>query len=94
MKIRYLLAASAAALLLAGCAADMAGTEASRQASRAAAAIDVYYDNYYGPVTHGYWSVDGSFYYQDASGAYQKDYGSHFLHSAFIGSTRIHLTHG
>ncbi len=97
MKTHYLLAAAAAAaLLLGGCATDMAGTNASPDvsAARAAVAIDVYYDGFYGPVTHGYRGVDGSFYYQDASGAYQKDYGYHFFNSPSQGATKLHLTHG
>lgn len=97
MKNVYLLAASAAvAVMLAGCASDMPSTTTTvaTTSTNADKGIDVYYDGFYGPVTHGYWGVDGSFYYQDSTGAVQKDYGYHFVHGPSVGSTKIHVTHG
>ncbi len=92
--------AGAAAVMLAGCASEMPSTTTtttttvSTTSTDQGPAIDVYYDGFYGPVTHGYWGVDGSFYYQDSTGAVQKDYGYHFVHSPAVGSTKVHLTHG
>ena len=99
MKAFYLLAASAAALvLLAGCAdtpppstTTTTTTTVSTTTDANATHISVYYDGFYGPVTHGNWSADGSFYYQDASGKFVKDYGYHFGHGPYAGFTKTDI---
>lgn len=54
---------------------------------------DLYYDNYYGPVSEGYWNTDGWYYYRDrTSRQYRRDDGRHFRRDAADGyhSSRMH----
>ncbi len=99
MKRLYRLAVPAVALvLLAGCAETPVSTTTTTTTVATTTTdagpekhIVVYYDGFYGPVTHGNWSADGTFYYQDASGAFQKDYEHHFNHNPDIGLVRTDI---
>jgi len=54
---------------------------------------DLYYDNYYGPVSYGYWGNDGWYYYRDrVSRQYRRDDGRHFRRDAADGyhASRMH----
>jgi hypothetical protein len=54
---------------------------------------DVYYDNYYGPYTDGYWGPDNFFYYRGGDGRYLRDEGRHFRHERFERARGFHAHH-
>jgi hypothetical protein len=50
-----------------------------------------YYDGKYGPVTVGYWGRHGKFFlYQDRSGRWHQDDGTHFQHDTAAGFMMFH----
>ena len=76
-----LICASAAAILLSGCAYDRPAYYAE-----GAYPYPVYYDGYYGPIWDGYWGVDGFFYFVDVHGhQFRRDDGHHFSREAAAG---------
>jgi len=50
---------------------------------------DVYYDNYYGPYTDGYWGPDAYFYYRSGDGRFLRDEGRHFRREMWGGAHRF-----
>jgi hypothetical protein len=53
---------------------------------------DGYYDNFYGPVSYGYWGPDNYFYYRTApSGVYIRDDAHHFRRDNVQGWHRFHM---
>jgi hypothetical protein len=51
---------------------------------------DVYYDNFYGPYTDGYWGPDEFFYYRGGDGAFVRDENHHFQRHMFNGAHGFH----
>ena len=83
MRKLLLIAASAAALLTAGCAVhDRYGAGYGN--------YDGYYDGFYGPYAGGYWGNDGLFYYSDGHGGHLRDDGHHFRHERFEHGSPFH----
>jgi hypothetical protein len=80
---------AAAGLMVVGCASDYGhgrgryvGAEVGYNSYGPS---DVWYDNYYGPYSDGYWQ--GSvFFYSDGHGHYNRDDGGHFRHERYDGS--------
>ncbi len=54
---------------------------------------DLYYDNYYGAITDGYWGGDGYFWYRDANNRYHRDTGRHMRHDPYSGYSAFHVHH-
>jgi hypothetical protein len=53
---------------------------------------DGYYDDFYGPVSYGYWGPDNYFYYSTTvSGQYVRDDARHFQREAITGAHRFHM---
>ena len=53
---------------------------------------DGYYDDYYGPVSYGYWGPDSYFYYSTAvGGPVIRDDARHFRRTNFEGASRFHM---
>jgi hypothetical protein len=74
-----LICASAAAILLSGCAYD-------RPAYYAEGAYPVYYDGYYGPIWDGFWGADGFFnFIVIDEHHFRRDDGHHFRREATAG---------
>lgn len=83
-----LIGAAAVALLLVGCASRGDGFRT------ADVDYDGYYDNYYGPISDGYWGSNGMFYYQAGEGhAYHRDGAHHVRRDAATGFQTIHGHH-
>lgn len=56
---------------------------------------DLYYDNYYGPVSEGYWDSDGWYYYRDrTTRRYRRDDGRHFRRDAANGYQSSRMRRG
>jgi hypothetical protein len=51
---------------------------------------DVYYDNFYGPYTDGYWGPDSYFYYRGGDGRFLRDDSHHFRRQMFGSARRFH----
>jgi len=51
---------------------------------------DVYYDNFYGPYTDGYWGPDNFFYYRGGDGRFLRDDSHHFQRQMFGSAHRFH----
>ena len=85
MKLASAICATAAVVLLAGCAtyATPAGTAV---AVTTPAGTQIWYDDFYGPVYSGYWGSDGFFHYQGAAnGPWLVDSSGHFRRAAVAG---------
>ena len=53
---------------------------------------DGYYDNYYGPVSYGYWGPDNYFYYSTVvGGPIIRDDARHFRRTTFEGARQFHM---
>ena len=53
---------------------------------------DGYYDDFYGPVSYGYWGPDDYFYYSTVvGGPYIRDDARHFHRATFQGAHRFHM---
>jgi hypothetical protein len=82
-RFARLACAALASALLAGCAGTSGG-------GGVAIGYDGFYDDYYGPLTNGYWANDGFFYYMDARGHRHRDSGRHFRHDTAPGFHAFH----
>ena len=51
---------------------------------------EVYYDNFYGPYTDGYWGPDQFFYYRGGDGRFLRDENQHFRRERFGGARMYH----
>jgi hypothetical protein len=102
MKVQHALIASAAGLLLAGCAdygygpdyysADYYGAPAAYYGPGVDIDFDGFYDGYYGPIYDGYWN-SGAFYYRSSPDAgYVRGNTAHFRHTAAPGFNHIRGT--
>ena len=89
MKAILLIGATAAGLLLAGCADEGYYGPGYGYGYDYYGPADVWYDGYYGPYNGGYWDGD-DFYFQDRDGGFRHDDGGHFSHSQFSGAQRFH----
>lgn len=90
MKLTSALCASAAIIMLAGCAYE---TPAPAIVATTAGPAAVYYDQYYGPVYSGYWGADGLFHYQAAAnGPWLIDNDRHFRRDAANGFAVVTIT--
>jgi len=94
MNVKHLsplIAASALALLLAGCMSDDDHHNGFRTAG---VDYDGYYDDAYGPITDGYWGSDGAFYYAiGGARSYRRDDDHHVQRDASAGRHNIHGHH-
>jgi hypothetical protein len=87
MKIGYILGATAALVLVAGCADDYYGPGPGYGP---VVEYDGYYDGYYGPVYDGYWR-GGAFWYRSGEGGqWQRGDRAHFRRSSAPGFNHIH----
>ena len=78
MKARStILCCGAAIVLLSGCVGDRSYGRnlGPGRGNDNGSYLTGYYDGYYGPYIGGYWSSDGSFYYQDRDRNYRR--GNH-----------------
>ncbi len=74
------LSVAAGIATLAGCAGDKNAQHTSPMYA-AGGAIDVYYDNNYGPIYDGYWSGDTFHYRTGADQSFQADTAGHIRKS-------------
>jgi hypothetical protein len=89
MKIRQVLVAGAAVMMMAGCADYGVGYYGPGPV--AAVDYDGYYDGYYGPIYDGYWN-GGSFYYRTRAGGHWRKGGNHFRRTESAGFNHIQGT--
>src|SRR6059058_2763486 len=92
MKLASAICATAAVVLLAGCAtyATPAGTAV---AVATPAGTQIWYDDFYGPVYSGYWGADGMYHYQTAAnGPWVVDRAGHFRRAAVTGYHTVTIT--
>ena len=94
MKIRTILGATAALVLVAGCADGYYGADYGYYGPDTQ--FDGYYDGAYGPIYDGYWGTGGAFYYRTgAGGRWRRGGGNHFRQNSAPGFNHIHgVTHG
>jgi len=91
MKFRQILTASAAVVLLAGCASYGVGYYGAGPV--ADVEYDGYYDGAYGPIYDGYWGDNGAFFYRgSANGHYRRADATHFRRDAAPGFNHVHGT--
>jgi hypothetical protein len=91
MKIAHILGATAALVIVAGCADYGVGYYGP--GPMADVEYDGYYDGAYGPIYDGYWGGNGGFYYRNsANDHYRPAGGSHFRHDAAPGYNHVHGT--
>ena len=92
---QHLLSALALGLATAGltaCASDYGYGYGGGYGYSRYAYYDGYYDDYYGPVSYGYWGPDNYFYYSTTvSGPYIRDDAQHFRREAVSGAHRFHM---
>jgi hypothetical protein len=86
MRKMLIAAALGGMLILPACAYDGGGAYYGAGYGGA----DVYYDNYYGPYTDGYWGPDAYFYYRGADGRFLRDQDRHFRRQMYGGAHRYH----
>jgi hypothetical protein len=88
--------ASAAVVLLAGCAAEVGPDHVAVGVAVGPVAdvdYDAYYDGFYGPIYDGYWGDDGVFIYQTSEGGHWvRGDATHFRREAANGFNHIHGT--
>ena len=86
MKLTSAICATAAVVLLAGCATYATVPAGPAVAVATPAGSQIWYDDFYGPVYSGYWGSDGFFRYQLASnGPWMVDSSGHFRRSSVTG---------
>jgi hypothetical protein len=88
--MRHLLTASAAVVLVAGCA-DYGMGYGYGPGPVADVEYDGYYDGAYGPIYDGYWGDNGAFFYRNsASGRYRRADAAHVRRDAAPGFNHVH----
>jgi hypothetical protein len=94
MKFRQILTASAAVMLVAGCASyGMGGGYGYGYGPTADVEYDGYYDGAYGPIYDGYWGDNGVFFYRNsANGRYRQAAPAHVRRDAAPGFNHVHGT--
>lgn len=95
MKVGQILGATAALVLVAGCAGGYYGGSDFGYYGPDTE-FDGYYDGAYGPIYDGYWGHGGAFYYRSsAGGTWNRGETAHFRRAAAPGFNHIHgTTHG
>ena len=87
---QHLLSALALALATSGLAACTTGYYGGGYSGYSY--YDGYYDNFYGPVSYGYWGPDDYFYYSTViNGPYIRDDARHFRRDEATGAHRFHM---
>lgn len=84
------LAVAAGIAALAGCGHDENAQHTSPMYS-AGGAVDVYYDNNYGPIYDGYWSGETFHFRTGADQAFQADTGGHIRKSPAPGFSEVRV---
>ena len=85
-----LLGAATLMLLLGACVSD----EDHGHRLHASVDYDGYYDDFYGPITDGYWGADGVFMFTTDQGrSYHRDEARHIQRDATAGHHNIHGHH-
>lgn len=95
MKITLAICATAAVVVLAGCAYDYptSTVAVATPAGPVVATSSVYYDQFYGPINTGYWGSDGMFHYRLAADSpWLIDRARHFRRDAANGFTVVTIT--
>jgi len=95
MKLGYILGATAALALVAGCADGYYGSGPGADFAYYGpdTEFDGYYDGYYGPVYEGYWGNGGAFYYRNnAGGRWRQADAAHVRRDPAPGFNHIHGT--
>jgi hypothetical protein len=88
----HLLSALALALAASGLAACASDYSYGYGYGDRYAYYDGYYDDYYGPVSYGYWGPDDYFYYSTVvGGPVIRDDAQHFRRTDFEGARRFHM---
>jgi hypothetical protein len=89
MKIRQVLAVSAAVVVMAGCADYGMGYYGGPVAD---VEYDGYYDNAYGPLYDGYWNNDTFYYRTSENDHWRRGDSKHFRRDSAPGFSHIHGT--
>lgn len=100
MKLTSAFCATAAVILLAGCAYEtpapavaIATPSGTVVATTGITGDMIYYDRFYGQVYSGYWGSDGLFHYQLVSnGPWMIDTSRHFRHESATGFEIVSIT--
>jgi hypothetical protein len=88
MKLAHLLGASAALVLIAGCA-DYGATFYG-PGPMADVEYDGYYDGAYGTIYDGYWGDNGFYYRTSQNDRYRRADATHFRHDSAPGYNHVH----
>jgi len=81
-RLTIAILSATAALTLGACADNYGG-------GGGYASSDVWYDNFYGPYSAGYWDGD-VFVFRDRDGHFTRDDGRHFRHERFASARGFH----
>ena len=88
-----ILAASVSCLALSACEDDPYYHHHHDRLAMVDGDYDVYYDNFYGPFSDGYWGDDNAFYYMGADHRYHRDDAGHIRRDAATGFNTFHVHH-